>query len=216
MNLAPGPDLDTLPPREALAAVARDFHARGWMWGTAGNLSVRDAADPAQCWISASGRSKGHMQARDFLCVDISDGVLIEHGTPGDRASAEAAIHRAIYTLFPVAGACLHGHSVAATRVALLLPADAATLDLPPIEMLKGIGIREEDPQVQLPLFVNHADVARIAADIRARFSAAPPPVPALLIRGHGITVWGASLSEAYNRFESLEFILSVMNHPSC
>ena len=30
--------LDDLPSRAALTEVARDFHARGWMAGTAGNL----------------------------------------------------------------------------------------------------------------------------------------------------------------------------------
>ena len=33
--------LNDLPPRAALVEIARDFHARGWMSGTAGNLSVR-------------------------------------------------------------------------------------------------------------------------------------------------------------------------------
>jgi methylthioribulose-1-phosphate dehydratase len=35
----------------------------------------------------------------------------------------------------------------------------------------------------------------------------------ALLVRGHGPTVWGASLQEAYNRFETLEFILRYLSH---
>jgi ribulose-5-phosphate 4-epimerase/fuculose-1-phosphate aldolase len=34
--------LDDLPPRTALTEIAHDFHARGWMLGTAGNLSAPD------------------------------------------------------------------------------------------------------------------------------------------------------------------------------
>ena len=38
-----------------------------------------------------------------------------------------------------------------------------------------------------------------------------PPPLSALMVRGHGATVWGAGLQQAYNRFECLEFILSYL-----
>jgi len=48
--------LDDLPPRAALVEIARDFHARGWMAGTAGNLSARE--DDEHFWITASGRPK--------------------------------------------------------------------------------------------------------------------------------------------------------------
>ena len=57
-------------------------------------------------------------------------------------------------------------------------------------------------------LFDNLLDVAKIAKDIEARFRKTGPAVTALMIRSHGPTVWGASLQEAYNRFEILEFIL--------
>lgn len=201
---------DDLPPRAALSEIARDFHARGWMAGTAGNLSVREDAE--HCWITASGRPKGRLDDSDFLLVRISDGTVIDRVATGNKPSAETAIHCAIYSLFPTARACLHGHSVDAMLAAAKPKAAAKSLRLPAIEMIKGFDIWKQNPKVDLPLFENHLEVARIARDITQRFRKSPPPLDALMVRSHGATVWGRGLQEAYNRFEILEFVLSYLS----
>ena len=198
--------LDDLPPRAALVEIARDFHARGWMAGTAGNLSARE--DDNHFWITASGRPKGRLDELDFLLVRVKDGEVVEHVRPENKPSAETAIHRTLYTLFPNARACLHGHSVDACLAADRAKKGAKNLRLAPIEMIKGFDVWEQNPKADLPLFENVLDVARIADDIRKRFAKTAPAITALLVRSHGPTVWGASLQEAYNRFEILEFIL--------
>ena len=198
--------LDDLPPRAALVEIARDFHARGWMAGTAGNLSARE--DDNHFWITASGRPKGRLDELDFLLVRVQDGEVVERVRPENKPSAETAIHRTLYTLFPNARACLHGHSVDACLAADRAKKGAKNLRLAPIEMIKGFDVWEQNPKADLPLFENVLDVARIADDIRKRFAKTAPAITALMVRSHGPTVWGASLQEAYNRFEILEFIL--------
>jgi methylthioribulose-1-phosphate dehydratase len=200
--------LDDLPPRTALVEMARDFHQRGWMSGTAGNLSAR--ADDDSFWITASGRPKGRLDESDFLLVRIQDGEVVERVAPGNKPSAETVIHRTIYTLFPDARACLHGHSVDGCLVSGRAKRDAKVLRLPAIEMLKGFDIWKQNPKVDLPLFENTLEVARIAAEIGKRLGKVPPALSALMVRSHGATVWGRGLQEAYNRFECLEFILGV------
>jgi methylthioribulose-1-phosphate dehydratase len=198
--------LDDLPPRAALAEIARDFHARGWMAGTAGNLSAR--ADDDHFWITASGMPKGRLDELDFLLVRVQDGAVVERVRPDNKPSAETAIHRAIYALFPGARACLHGHIVEAAIAADRAKKGAKSLRLPAIEMIKGFDIWQQNPKVELPLFENHLDVAKIARDIETRFKKTKPDVTALMIRAHGPTVWGANLQEVYNRFEILDYLL--------
>jgi methylthioribulose-1-phosphate dehydratase len=193
-------------PRAALVEIARDFHARGWMSGTAGNLSCREGEE--HFWITASGKPKGRLDENDFLLVRIQDGALAEKRVATDQPSAETSIHAALYRLFPDARACLHGHSVEAMLAANRAKRDARVLRLPPVEMIKGFGLWQQNPKADLPLFENHLDVAKIAKDIEVRFRKTKPAVTALLIRDHGPTVWGASLQEAYNRFEILDFLL--------
>ncbi len=202
-------ELDRLAPRAALVAIARDFHARGWMAGTAGNLSARD--DDHHFWITASGRAKGRLEEADFLLLKIHSGEVAEQTAADNKPSAEASIHRVIYRLFPDARACLHVHSVDACVAADTAKPKAKALRLPPLEMIKGFDIWEQDPAVDLPLFENHAEVRQIADEIHARFSKTTPAVSALMVRSHGVTVWGKSLQQAYNRVEIIEFIMSYM-----
>ena len=201
--------LDDLEPRTALVEIARDFHERGWMAGTAGNLSVRHDAD--SFWITASGCPKGRLQTDDFVRIAVADGAVIERFDARAKPSAETSIHSVIYQMFANTGACLHVHTVDATWISQRAAPSVAALALPPIEMLKGLDVWEQAPKVELPLFDNVLDVPCIAAAIRERFTKQTPRVPALLIRGHGVTVWGETLQQAYNRIEIVEFLFSYM-----
>ncbi|HEX9670635.1 MAG TPA: methylthioribulose 1-phosphate dehydratase [Thermoanaerobaculia bacterium] len=193
-------------PRPRLGATARRLHRRGWMSGTAGNLSAR--LDDGSLWISASGKDKGRLRPRDFLRL-APGGEIVERGAEGDLPSAETAIHHAVYALFPEARACLHVHSVASNLAARMTDGDE--LPLPPLEMLKGLGVREEEPRVALAVFRNHAHVPAIAAEIAARFAAAPPRLPGLLVRDHGLTVWAADLEAAVHHLELLDYLFAYM-----
>lgn len=201
--------LDQQPVRTALVEIARDFHASGWMAGTAGNLSAKDGDN--NFWITASGRPKGRLQESDFLLININDGAVIERLSSQDKPSAETAIHCAIYKRFPTTRACLHVHSVDACLAAARTPFNADSLPLPALEMIKGLDVWEQDPQAELPLFDNYFEVGEIAQAITARFNTATPAIPALMVRGHGVTVWGETLQQAYNRVEVIEFILSYV-----
>jgi methylthioribulose-1-phosphate dehydratase len=77
--------------------------------------------------------------------------------------------------------------------------------------MLKGFGVWEENPIVAMPVFANHLEVPRIASDIRERFQAESPPLNALLIRNHGVTVWASSPEIAHNYLEVAEYIFRYM-----
>jgi len=201
--------LDALPPRTALVEIAREFHARGFMWGTAGNLSSR--ADAEHFWITASGMPKGRLDENDFLLVRVRDGEVMERVRPGLTPSAETAIHAAIYRHLEAVNAVLHGHSVAACRAADRARKSAKGLRLPQVEMIKGFGIWEQKPKVDLPLFENHLEVDQIAKAIAMRLRKSKPALSALMVRAHGPTVWGASVQQAYDRFECLEFIFRYM-----
>ncbi len=199
---------DISHPREGLVRIAAEFYRRGWMAGTAGNLSCRDPGDASSFWVTASGKAKGALTPEHFLLIDVAGGQVLEQGAPQNRPSAETAIHRALYRLFPDARACMHVHTVDACLAADRAQGDL--LPLPPLEMLKGLGIWTEKPAVALPLFENHLDIGRIAEDIQQRFVHLPQ-VPAFLIRDHGITVWGESLEQAFHRTEIMEYILSYI-----
>jgi methylthioribulose-1-phosphate dehydratase len=199
-------------PRIVLAAAARLFYDRGWMWGTAGNLSLRLA--DGSFWITASGKAKGRLTPEDFLRI-APGGEVVEKGRPDDRPSAETSLHGAIYRLVPEAGACFHVHSISGNVAARLTEgsegADGDDLRLPPLEMLKGLGVWDQDPNVALAVFPNHLHVPRIAEELVARFAMAPPQVPGFLIRDHGLTTWGRDAEAALHHVELFEYIFGYI-----
>jgi methylthioribulose-1-phosphate dehydratase len=200
---------DPRKPRDVLAAAARLFYDRGWMMGTAGNLSLRLA--DGTFWITASGKAKGRLTEIDFLRI-APGGEVLERGRPDDRPSAETSLHDAVYRLFPQAGACFHVHTIPGNVAARMTSqASGDDLRLPPLEMLKGLDIWEQDPDVSLAVFPNHLHVPRIAEEMAARFTAAPPRVPGFLIRDHGLTTWGRDADAALNHVELFEYIFGYL-----
>ena len=189
-----------------LIADAHQFYQLGWMVGTAGNLSAK--LSDGSFWITASGKSKGKLQVEDFLRI-APDGTILEAPRPENRPSAETSIHQAIYARFPEARACYHVHSVEANLASRLVEGDY--LPLPPLEMLKGLGVWEEKPAIGMIILENYLEVSRIAAMICDRFSENPPAIPALLIRDHGVTVWADSCEKARNQVEIVEYLLRYL-----
>jgi methylthioribulose-1-phosphate dehydratase len=159
-------------------------------------------------WITASGCQKGQLSSGDFVRIGL-DGTVLEQPSPKVRPSAETSIHQVIYSLFPEAQACYHVHSIEANLVSHF--ADGEVLPLPPLEMLKGLGVWEENPNVVIPVFANHLEVPKIARDISDRFQSTPPSVSVLLIRNHGVTVWASSPEVAFNYVEIAEYIFRFM-----
>ena len=199
-------ELKNANPRFELIEAARYFYHQNWMVGTAGNLSARQADD--SFWITASGKSKGELTQNDFVRVTV-DGKVLEQGSADVKPSAETIIHQTIYTLFPSACACYHVHSIEANLVSHFTSGDE--IPLPNLEMLKGLGVWEDSPQVFLAVFENDLEVTKIADAIFFRFKPTLPKIPALLIRDHGITVWANSVSAARNYIELLEYIFRYM-----
>ncbi len=186
------PDLAALAP--ALVEAGRRMDGRGWVPGSAGNLSAR--IDDDTIAITRSGVHKGRLLAADVITVGL-DGAALEAGRP----SAETLLHCQLYRLFAPVAAVLHGHSVAATVLSM-----AGDITFTDYETVKAFGFTTHEVEVSLPVFENDQDIARLAAEIEPALLAEPPVGYA--IRGHGVYAWGTSVEHAFWRLEALEFLL--------
>ncbi|SDH50251.1 methylthioribulose-1-phosphate dehydratase [Actinokineospora alba] len=188
-----------MTPAEELAEFTAKLYRRGWMEGTAGNISLR--LPDGAALITASGVSKGELTAADTVRVSIADSRPVE---PGRRQpSAETTIHTALYRRFAGCQAVVHAHPPYATAVAAIATARGEnSVTFSGLEIIKGL--RGGDPaSVTVPVFPNHAEVPRIAEEVEARVAMRTPPV--FLIGAHGATSWGPSLRVARDRMECLE-----------
>ncbi|MFF7361822.1 S-methyl-5-thioribose-1-phosphate isomerase [Streptomyces sp. NPDC008125] len=194
-----------------LASLSRTLYERGWMPGTSGNLSARGSwGSGGTALITASGRDKGAMTGADMVPVDAATGRILDPAGP--RASAETAIHAAVYRTTD-ARAVIHVHSPYATAAAVRAAgprSGPASLLLRDFELLKGLGLADST-RTSVPVFANWPDVTRIADEVAAHLEAHPGAPPGLLIAHHGITVWGADLAQARNRLECFESVFHLM-----
>ena len=180
------------------------FHGRGWVAGTAGNLSVRPPEGPVL--ITPSGRHKGTLSIGDLVAVS-SEGSPV--GEKGGRPSAETSLHAAIYGSVPKAGAVYHVHTVESNLVSLW--AQDGGVGLPPLEMLKGLGVVGENPSARMEVFPNWPEVPKIADEVVKRFGEGGFDVPGFLIRLHGLTVWGEDPAQALHHVELMDFVFRYL-----
>ncbi|MNN54316.1 Methylthioribulose-1-phosphate dehydratase [compost metagenome] len=75
------------------------------------------------------------------------------------------------------------------------------------IELIKGLGIWEENAAIQIPIVPNYADIPSIAKLIPGAIQS---HIPGILLRNHGIYVWGSNAFEAKRHLEAFEFIFEV------
>ncbi|MBF6218282.1 S-methyl-5-thioribose-1-phosphate isomerase [Nocardia abscessus] len=191
----------------AIADVARELYLRGWMPGTAGNISVRTGATAV---VTGSGLSKGELTERDMVTVRVADSAPVaDHGR---KPSAETTIHTAVYRTRP-AQAVVHIHPPFATALATrsAVPGALGTLRITDYELIKGLG--GGDPAVaEIPVVPNWPEVPRIGADIERYLLDHPDALPVLVIAGHGITAWGENLAQARDRAECLEALCELVS----
>lgn len=190
----------------AIADVARELYRRGWMPGTAGNISVRTGATAV---VTGSGLSKGELTERDMVTVRVADSAPVaDHRR---KPSAETTIHTAVYRTRP-AQAVVHIHPPFATALATrsAVPGALGTLRITDYELIKGLG--GADPaSADIPVFPNWPEVPRIGADIERYLLGHPDALPVLVIAGHGITAWGENLAQARDRAECLEALCELV-----
>src|ERR1043166_10317883 len=130
-----------------LAAVAKGFHARGWLLGTSGNLSAVVQREPLRIAMSASGIDKGELRAEQILSIDENARLVGQDGKPSD----ESLLHIRIVKERG-AGAVLHTHSIWNTLLSDLYASDGG-ITITGYEMLKGLqGVQTHNHSEWLPI----------------------------------------------------------------
>ena len=189
----------------SLAATAKALHARGWLSGTSGNLSVVVQPEPLLLAMSPSGVDKGELTAEQVLLVDEDVRVI-----NGDRKPSDETLLHFEIVKQRQAGAVLHTHSTWNTILSDLF-ADQSGLVIEGYEMLKGLaGVHTHEHREWLPIIGNSQNMRELAATIRSNLTEQPNAHGFLLYK-HGLYSWGKNLREARRHIEILEFLLEAL-----
>lgn len=203
--------LSTEEAFDQLIACGKLFYERQWMWGTAGNLSIKLNQEPLKIAITASGVSKGEM-TRDDL-IQVEEGRELKPPRPGMSASAETAIHQAVHRALPGCGAVFHVHPIYSTLMSAMYgdAKEVRMLRFNWFEMMKGVGIGEGEA-CEIAILPNWQDVTLVAKDLTNYLSGSKGKVvPVVFIYNHGLTAWGTTPEQARNHLEIMEFVCQYL-----
>lgn len=190
------------PNAIALCSLGRWIANRHWVPATGGNFSIRQGDNLAL--VTASGKDKGELSPQDLLPVSWQGEQL---SSPQGTPSAETALHAQLYQLDPAIKVVLHTHSVAATVFSRVIAEQQHLFN--GYEMQKAIsGVTSHEQSLPLAIFDNTQDIPALAQQVKQRWQTKPLNF-GLLVRGHGLYVWGYSLEQAKRHLEGWEFLIN-------
>ncbi|MCA9543625.1 MAG: methylthioribulose 1-phosphate dehydratase, partial [Myxococcales bacterium] len=171
--------------------------------GTGGGISVR-LRD--RVYIAPTGVQKERIRSEDLFVLDRQRNIV---EAPVDEHLRLSACLPLFYNAYDGrdAGAVLHSHSRHAVLATMLTEGDV--LRITHLEMLKGLRGKGYHDVVEIPIIENTAhecDLTEAMADAMARH----PDVDAVLVRRHGIYVWGSDWRQAKTQAECLDYLCAA------
>lgn len=188
--------------RNVVCALARRFYELGWVSGTGGGISVRLGE---RVFMAPSGVQKELLTPDALFELDGAGAVVHSPADAQLRVSQCRPLFLAAMRLRG-AGAVIHSHSKHAV-LATLAFSDGVVLRR--LEMLKGLrGVQYDDTHV-VPIIENTAHEADLTDSLAAAIDA-HPTAHAVLVRRHGLYVWGRDWIEAKRHAECYDWLLDV------
>jgi len=186
-------------PRELICELCRQFYTQGWVSGTGGGISIREGN---RVYMAPSGVQKERLQPEDLFELD-AEGNVIE--APAGNLSACAPL---FFNAFRIrdAGAVMHSHSVNALLATLISGDEFRVTHL---EMMKGIRDHGFHDELVVPIIENTAHEHELA-DSMAEAIEAYPKSFAVLVRRHGVYVWGRDWVEAKRHAECYDYLFEA------
>jgi L-fuculose-phosphate aldolase len=173
-------------PRDQITMIIDKIYRSGLTTTSGGNISIID--DNGDVWVTPSAIDKGTLRASDIICVR-KDGTIEGRHKP----SSEYPFHIAIYKCRPEIKAVIHAHPPALVSFSIVRQIPNTNV-LPQAKNVCGlIGYAP----YALPGSNELGDV--IADEFKKG-------VNAVIMENHGTVVGGKDLTDAFQRFETMEF----------
>ena len=141
----------------------------------------------------------------DIFECDMDGNVVFGPKNGGLKLSACTPIWYLIYKHRPTAMSCIHTHSINSLLATLLDPTEEAkTLKLTHLEMIKGVGGHAYDDVLEIPILDNRPSEDMLGPQMEEALNKYPK-CNAILVRRHGLFVWGDSWEQAKTQAESFD-----------
>lgn len=173
-------------PRDQIVLVISRIYSRGLTTTSGGNISIKD--DNGDIWVTPSGVDKGSLMPADIICVKKDGSISGPH-----KPSSEFPFHKAIYDARSDIKAVIHAHPPALVSFSIVRQIPDTDIISQARQVCGSIGYAE----YRLP--GSNALGSVIAEEfVKGNMG--------VIMENHGTVVGGNDLSEAFSRFETLEF----------
>ncbi|PVV02804.1 hypothetical protein BB560_002732 [Smittium megazygosporum] len=191
---------DPLHSANLIPVLCRQFYQLGWVTGT-GDL----------VYIAPSGVQKERIESEDLFVMDKKTMNLIHSPVSNHKPSACTPLFFNAFTLRN-AGACIHSHSQNAVLATMLFDKE---FEISNQEMIKGIkkdgsylpmmySDRLVVPIIDNTLF--EQDLTSFMADAMNSY----PETSAVLVKNHGVYVWGKTWQDAKTMAECYDYLFEL------
>lgn len=178
--------LKLVHPRDQITTIISRIYKRGMTTTSGGNISIID--ENGDIWVTPSAIDKGSLSASDIICVK-KDGTIIGKHKP----SSEFPFHKAIYEVRPDIKSVIHAHPPALVSFSIVRQVPNTNIISQAKHICGPIGYAD----YELPGSEKLGEV--IAEEFKKGYKA-------IIMENHGTVLGGSDLSDAFERFETLEF----------
>ncbi|XP_038683405.1 probable bifunctional methylthioribulose-1-phosphate dehydratase/enolase-phosphatase E1 [Tripterygium wilfordii] len=203
--------------RTLISELCRQFYNLGWVGGTGGNITIKvhdDSVPRNQQLIvmSPSGVQKERMEPEDLYLLS-ANGFILSSPSPKPypyklpKCSDCASLFLKAYDM-QNAGAVIHSHGMESCIVTMLNPL-SKEFRITHMEMIKGIQGHGYYDELVVPIIENTAYENELT-DSFAKAIEAYPKTTAVLVRNHGVYVWGDSWISAKTQAECYHYLFDA------
>lgn len=225
-------------PAKLICELCRLFYDNNWVTGTGGGISIRDVdgPNPNIVYIAPSGIQKERLKPKEMFVAELPGQIL---HTPNDecngqplsedlakgfryKPSACTPLFLSCYNMRD-AGACIHTHSQNAVMATLIFE-DKVEFSMSHIEQIKALPQLAANPEtgkiekvgsmqyydtMVLPIIENTPHEEDLT-DTLQKAIRDYPQATAVLVRRHGIYVWGENVWKAKVYNEAIDYLLEL------
>jgi len=208
LNGAEEGELPEEHPKKLIVELCKVFYNLGYCGGTGGGVSIRDGN---KIYIAPSGVQKERLKTDEIFVSDLEGKDLsLPNPVKNLKKSQCTPLFYNAYTMRN-AGAVVHSHSQNAVMATMFTDKEFVITHQ---EMIKGIrkatgGWYRYYDRLVVPIIDNTAE----EADLKERMAQAMREYPdtcAILVRRHGIYVWGDDWKQAKTMTECYDYLFEI------
>eukprot|EP01066_Platyproteum_vivax_P007644 Platyproteum_vivax@DN3040_c0_g1_i1.p1 len=190
-------------PKQLICDLCRLMYNLKWAVGTSGGVSIKEND---LLYIAPSGAQKEKLYPRDIFVLDAAAGTVLQSPT-GLSLSQCTPLFLLFYQICE-AGCVFHFHSMS-SMLATMIDESSDVLEFTHLEMIKGIAGLGYTDTLRIPILENTPTEGELTPYMR-QCLVENPDIHVVLVRRHGVYVWGDDWIKAKTQAECVEYLLEA------